>query len=657
MGDTSSSGGVAQTGDGKPAGARFWALALGSVGVVFGDIGTSPLYAFKESIHHINVRNHEAAGIAVGPETDLTAVPVLRDDVLGVISLMLWSLIIIVTIKYVLLLTRFDNRGEGGTLSLMAMLSRIVGRRTPLLFLIAICAAGMFFGDALLTPAMSVLSAVEGLTVIEELQGRVEPFIIPVALGLLVGLFLIQKRGTSVVGKLFGPVCVVWFVTMGALGVYHIAIDGLQIFLALSPHYGVMFLATHQVLGFIVLGSVFLTVTGAEALYADLGHFGRKPIVTAWAWLVLPCLSLNYLGQGAMVLAHPETMSNPFFLMAPDVLQAPLVLLATLATIVASQAVITGAFSLAQQAVQLGLLPRLQIVNTSAEEHGQIYMPQVNWILLAGVVFLVLGFRSSSALASAYGVSVIGTMIMSTLLAFTAARRIWKKPAWLAALIVFPFITLELVFLASNLLKVPQGGYVPLLIAAVMMLVMWTWTRGTKILMARTRKDISINDVLKGLEVNPPHTVKGTAVFLTADPEAAPAALLHNLKHNKVLHEHNVLLNVRTAQEPFVPDEKKIEITDISPTMHRLTMTFGFMETPNVSRGLTLVKKKRGLSFDIMSTSFFLSRRTLLADGKWGMPLWQDHLFIFLSRNATNATEFFRIPTSRVVEMGSQLTI
>ena len=641
MSDASPVGSAAHAGGDKPGTGRFWALALGSIGVVFGDIGTSPLYAFKESIHHINA---ERDGL------------LLRDDVLGVISLMLWSLIIVVTMKYVLLLLRLDNRGEGGTLSLMALLQRTVGKRTPFLFVVALIAAGMFFGDALLTPAMSVLSAIEGLTVIPELQGRVEPFIVPAALVLLIGLFLIQKKGTSVVGKLFGPVCLVWFITLGAMGIWHITQDGAQILMAISPHYAVSFLMTHSVLGFVVLGSVFLTVTGAEALYADMGHFGRKPIAAMWTWLVLPSLALNYLGQGAMVLAHPETTGNPFFMMAPDILQIPLVILATLATIVASQAVITGAYSLTQQAVQLGLLPRLRIVNTSASEHGQIYMPQINYLLLAGVVILVLTFKSSSALASAYGVSVIGTMITSSFLIFIAARRVWKKSVWLSALIVSPFLLVESVFLASNMLKLPSGGYVPLLIAAVLMLVMWTWVRGTKILLARTRKDLTVQDVFKGLEVGPPHTVKGTAVFLTADPDAAPTALLHNLKHNKVLHEHNVMLNVRTAQVPYVPDEKKVEIVEIFDNLDRITLTFGYMETPNVTRGLTLAKKC-GFSFDIMHTSFFLSRRTLLADGKWGMPLWQDHLFIFLSRNATNATEFFRIPTSRVVELGSQMTI
>ncbi len=642
MSDASPKGGPALSTANPTGKGRFWALALASVGVVFGDIGTSPLYAFRESIKHMR---------------DPLDGTVLRDDVLGVISLMLWSLILIVTIKYVFILTRLDNRGEGGTLSLMALIQRTIGRRTPLLFIVAVCGAGLFFGDILLTPAVSVLSAVEGLAIIPELAGKIDPFIIPIALVLLTGLFLIQKRGTALVGALFGPICTFWFLTLGGLGVYHIALDGAAIFAAISPHHAVMFLLTHQLLGFIVLGSVFLAVTGAEAVYADMGHFGRKPIAVTWTWLVLPCLTLNYLGQGAMVLAHPETMSNPFFLMAPNGFQAPLVILATMATIIASQAVITGAFSLAQQAVQLGLLPRLQIVNTSAKAHGQIYMPQVNYILLAGVVILVLGFKSASALAAAYGVSVIGAMITASVLTFIAVRRVWNKPMWLAIAIAAPFLLVESVFLASNLLKIPQGGHVPLLTAAVVGLAVWTWVRGARLLAERTRNDVSLEDVIKGLEEKPPHVVKGTAVFLTADPDSAPTALLHNLKHNKVLHEHNVVLTVKTAQVPYKPDENKVTYEEIAPNFAKLTMTFGFMETPNVTHGLTLAKKKIGLSFDIMSTSFFLSRRTLLADGKHGMPLWQDHIFIFLNRNATNATEFFRIPYSRVVELGTQLTI
>ena len=619
------------------------ALALASVGVVFGDIGTSPLYAFKESIHHMTV-----AGDGI----------LKRDDVLGVISLMVWSLIIVVTLKYVVMLTRLDNRGEGGTLSLMALVQKHIGKRTPLLFLVAICSAGMFFGDALLTPAMSVLSAVEGLALHPGTDGQGRTLHHPDRACAADRPVPDPEEGHVRHSAACSGRCASSGSSRSArLASITSSLDGLAIFAALSPHYAVrIFLMTHQVLGFIVLGSVFLCVTGAEALYADMGHFGRKPIAFTWLWLVFPCLALNYLGQGAMVLEHPETLSNPFFLMAPDFLLAPLVILATMATIVASQAVITGAFSLSQQAVQLGLLPRLQIVNTSAKEHGQIYMPQINYILLAGVVILVISFKSSSALASAYGVSVIGAMITSSILCFIAVRRVWKKSVGLALLIVTPFLLVEAVFLASNLLKVPQGGYVPLMIAAAMMLVIWTWVHGSRLLAARTRNDVSLEDVIKGLEVSPPHVVKGTAVYLTAEPDTAPTALLHNLKHNKVIHENNVVLTVKTANVPYVPEDMKVIYEDISPNFDRLTLKFGFMETPNVTYGLTLAKKKTGLSFEVMQTSFFLSRRTLLADGKHGMPLWQDHLFIFLNRNATNATEFFRIPTSRVVELGTQLT-
>ncbi len=646
MGEASSTGGVAPPVPDSAAQAHdkskhFWGLALGSVGVVFGDIGTSPLYAFKESIRHISETNGGA---------------LMRTDVLGVASLMIWSLIIIVTLKYVVFLLRLDNRGEGGTLSLMALVQRTIGRRTPWLFLVAICSAGMFYGDALLTPAVSVLSAVEGLTIIPQLEGHIEPFILPLALVILISLFLLQRRGTSAVGAWFGPICLVWFLVLGALGIVHIVRDGAAIFLALSPHYAVVFLATHSLLGFVVLGSVFLTVTGAEALYADMGHFGRKPISMSWIWLVLPCLALNYLGQAAMVIAAPETAENPFFLMAPPVLQAPLVVLATMATVVASQAVITGAYSLTQQAVQLGLLPRLQIVNTSEHHHGQIYMPQINYILLAGVILLVISFKSSSSLASAYGISVIGAMITSSILAFIAARRVWKLNIALALLLVAPFLMIELVFLGANLLKLASGGYVPLMIAGSLMAVMWTWVRGTAMLAERLRKDVSLKDVLASLAVNPPPTVAGTAMFLTADPDTAPTALLHNLKHNKVLHERNVILTVRNVQQPRVPDAEKVEFHPIQSGFKQLTLSFGYMETPNVSHGLSLARKQ-GLAFDIMSTSFFMSHRTFLADGRIGMPLWQDHLFIFLNRNATSPTEFFRIPSSRVVELGSQIVI
>jgi KUP system potassium uptake protein len=401
---------------------------------------------------------------------------------------------------------------------------------------------------------------------------------------------------------------------------------------------------------------VFLTVTGAEALYADMGHFGRKPISAMWTWLVLPCLALNYLGQGALVLAHPETADNPFFHMAPDILRWPLVILATLATVIASQAVISGAFSLAQQGIQLGLLPRLRIVNTSSEHHGQIYMPQINYMLLAGVIVLVLAFKSSSAMASAYGISVIGAMITSTLLAFLAIRRVWKKSIWLALLITAPFLVVEVTFLSANTLKLASGGYVSLLIAATTIAVLWTWSRGTRYLIERTRQTLSTRELFDLLDADPPMKVKGTAIFLTGNPDAAPVALLHNLKHNKVLHEQIIILKVRSIQAPRVPDDEKIDVREVRPGVKLITMTFGFMETPNVSHGLSLCKAGQ-LKFEIMKTSFFVSHYTLIADGKTGMPLWQDHLFIFLYRNATHVTEFFRIPRSRVIEIGAQMSI
>lgn len=622
----------------KPTAARFWKLALGSIGVVFGDIGTSPLYAFKESIHHM-----APDGV------------VLREDVLGVISLMIWTLIVIVLLKYVLLLMRLDNRGEGGTLALMALVQQAIGRRTKLLLFMAMASAGLFFGDALLTPAVSVLSAVEGLEVIPGIEHTIEPLILPIALVILVALFLVQRWGTEIVGAWFGPICLVWFVVLGGLGLLHV-MDDPGIFSAVSPHHAVSFLTRHTMLGFIVLGSVFLTVTGAEALYADMGHFGRRPISAMWIWLVLPCLVLNYLGQGALVLSNPDTLDNPFFHMAPDWAQWPLVILATMATVIASQAVISGAFSLAQQAIQLGLLPRLRIVNTSGDHAGQIYMPQINYILLFGVVVLVLAFQSSSAMASAYGLSVIGAMITSTFLAFLAIQRVWKKGVAVAFAITAPFLIVEFVFLGANLLKLAQGGYVPLLIAAAIIIVLWTWLRGTGFLMARTRQTLTLKELFEMLARDPPHRVKGTAIFMTGNPDAAPVALLHNLKHNKVLHEQNIILKVRAAQQPRVPDNEKIEIREIADGAKLIIMTFGFMETPNVSYGLSLCKAK-SLNFEIMSTSFFISHYTLLAERKIGMPLWQDHLFIFLYRNATHVTDFFRIPSSRVIEIGAQMSI
>ncbi|MET0545148.1 MAG: potassium transporter Kup [Caulobacterales bacterium] len=617
----------------------FWGLLLGSIGVVYGDIGTSPLYAFKESIVHVG-------------QDGTPATPV---EVYGVVSLMFWALMLIVTIKYAFLLMRLDNKGEGGVLSLAALAQRLAGKRTPFLLIAGMLGAALFYGDAMLTPAISVLSAMEGLTVIPALQGHIEPFILPLAIGILVGLFLVQKNGTARVGAFFGPICLVWFAALGALGLYHLS-DHPGMLAALNPYYAISFLLTHSALGFVVLGSVFLTVTGAEALYADMGHFGRKPIASAWTWVVFPCLMLNYLGQGAMVINAPETAANPFFLMAPEALRPAMVVLAGMATIIASQAVISGAYSLTQQAIQLGLLPRMQIKQTSETHLGQIYLPQVNLLLMIGVIYLTLTFRSSSAMASAYGVSVIGAMITSSVLAVTVIPKVWKVSFAAAAAIMAPFIAVEAIFAYSNLLKLFSGGIVPIIIASVLMMVMWTWVRGSQRLSDITRRDLSLTALFESLNVKPPKRVPGTAIFPTAEPDIAPAALLHNLKHNHILHENIVILHVVTAPTPHVADDDRFQIEDVLPSVRKVTLTFGFMETPNISRALGLARRK-GAAFDIMTTSFFVSRRALLPARRKGLARLQDYLFIYLARNATTATDFFHLPTSRVVELGAQIVV
>lgn len=616
---------------------NLWLLIVGAIGVVFGDIGTSPLYAFKESIHHVGGNG------------------LLRSEVIGIVSLIFWALMIVVTFKYVLLIMQMDNKGEGGTLSLMALAQRALGRRTPLLFVVGVLGASLFYGDAIITPAISVLSAVEGLEQVPGLEGISQQLVLAIAVGILIGLFFIQSRGTGRVGSFFGPITLVWFVTMGVLGAVHIRED-LAIVTAVNPGNALHFIFTHPGLSFVVLGSVFLAVTGAEALYADMGHFGRKPIRIGWLTIVLPCLMLNYFGQGAMVLRHPEAVENPFFMLAPDWFRLPLVILATAATVIASQAVISGAFSLTQQAIQLGLLPRMEIRRTSETQFGQIYMPQVNWILLAGVLVLTLAFGSSTELAAAYGIAITGEMMMSSGLAFVVMWKLWKLPAPLAALALIPFLAIEAVFLASNLTKFLEGGFVPVLLALGLVVVVWTWTRGTRLLADTVRRDEPLGKLFETLSLHPPHKVRGTAIFLTGDPDVAPAALMHNLKHNQVLHENIIILTVKTLQTPRAPPSERIKIEDYMPDVKRVTLTFGFMETPNVVKALTAARAQ-GLKFDIMKTSFFLSRRTIVPSERSGMPLWQDHLFIFLARNATNATDFFHIPSGRAVELGNQVMV
>lgn len=616
----------------------FWTLTLGSIGVVFGDIGTSPLYAFREAVN-------AAAG---GPNGVIT--PLI---VLGVLSLILWALIVVVTLKYVLILLRADNNGEGGTLSLTALAFRAMGRRSNWVIGIGIIGAAMFYGDSVITPAISVLSAVEGLAISTP---AFEPYVIPSTVFILVALFAVQSRGTAKVSALFGPITMIWFFSIAAAGAIHI-FDNPGVFAAINPYYGLTFLIHHHFIGLVTLGAVFLAVTGGEALYADLGHFGRKPIQAAWFGLVLPALLINYFGQGALVLADPTAIQNPFYRLVPEAFQLPMVALATAATVIASQAVITGAYSLTRQAIQLGLLPRLEIRHTSAEFSGQIYIPRVNFALLAGVLLLVGLFRTSSSLASAYGVAVTTSMVVDGILGFVVIWKLWQWRWWSALLLMAPFILIDSTFLTANLLKLLEGAWVPLLFGVSLVMVILTWRRGTRILSDKTRRtEIPLNDLVKSLEKKSPHIVKGTAIFLTANPEYAPTALLHNLKHNKVLHDQNIVLTINTADTPRVTPEERVVIEGVSPHFSVVKLKFGYMESPNVPKALAQARKL-GWSFDIMSTSFFLSRRALKPAAHSGMPRWQDRLFIGLAQAANDATTFFQIPSERVVEIGTQVTV
>ena len=621
--------------------AGLWGLALGSIGVVYGDIGTSPLYAFREAIIAASAPN---------------AAELPRETVLGVVSLILWALFIIVTLKYVVILLRADNNGEGGTLTLMALATRAVGRFSKaagVVALLGIISAALFYGDAVITPALSVLSAVEGIDVATP---AFHAYVVPITIVILLVLFAFQSRGTAKVAALFGPITAIWFVAIAIPGVTWIAADP-GILWALNPFHGVYFLLHHGMIGLFTLGAVFLAVTGAEALYADLGHFGRGPIQLAWLGLVLPSLALNYLGQGALVYANPKAIENPFFLMYPDWALIPMVVLATAATVIASQAVITGAYSLSSQAIQLGLLPRLEVRHTSAHQAGQIYMPRVNGLLLTGVLLLVALFRSSSALASAYGIAVTGTMVVTCMMAFIVIWRLWHWSFLAAAALMLPFLLIDLTFLSANMLKVVEGGWVPLAIGGVVMLVMYTWRRGSRILYEKTRRlETPLEDLVRMLERKPPARVPGTAVFLTSDPKSAPTALMHSLKHYKVLHEKNVIISVETTHTPRVESAKRVEIEQVGSTFMRVRLRFGYMETPNIPRALAIARKL-GWQFDIMSTSFFLSRRALKPAPHSGMPRWQDRLFIWLARSANDATDYFQIPTDRVVEVGTQVTV
>ncbi len=615
---------------------NFWALTLGSVGVVYGDIGTSPLYAFKEAV-------------SAAQKSGLTGRPV----VLGVLSLIFWALMLICTLKYVMILLRADNKGEGGTFALMALARSVAKTSSPLILALGVAGASFFYGDAVITPAISVLSAVEGLNLVSP---AFEHIVMPLALVILFCLFLAQSYGTARVAAYFGPICVLWFIVLAAGGIHQIWLNP-TILVALNPWFGVRFIGQHGFLAVPVLGLVFLAVTGAEALYADLGHFGRKPIQFAWIWLVLPALTLNYFGQGALILATPEAIENPFYLLYPKELLIPMVLLATCATVIASQAVITGAFSLSRQAIQLGLIPRLEVRHTSETMSGQIYLPRINWMIFGCVILVTVMFGTSSKLAAAYGVAVTANMILTSAMTFFVIWKLWKWPLWQAAALMVPLVLIEQLFFAANVIKIVEGGWLPLMMASIIALMITTWLRGTKILTKETRHaQADIDWLVRKLEAKPPHRVAGTAVFLTADPLAAPTALMHNLKHNRVLHERNILLTIKTADTPRVLNAERVKVEPIADGFMRVTAKFGFMETPSIAKVFTLCRKK-DLNIDIGGTSFFLSRRSLKLGKKSEMPLFQDRLFIWMSRQAEDATTYFQIPVDRVVEVGTQVAV
>ncbi|MCB9994430.1 MAG: potassium transporter Kup [Hyphomicrobiaceae bacterium] len=612
------------------------ALALGAIGVVYGDIGTSPIYALRETVR-------AAAGEMIPSEA----------DVIGALSIIAWAITLIVTLKYAIFVLRADNNGEGGTLSIMTLARRVAGNWKPLVLGLGMVGASLFFGDSIITPAISVLSAVEGLDVAAP---QIDHFIVPITMGILIGLFSIQQFGTGAVSRIFGPLTLIWFLTLGYIGIEHLA-DSWHIFRALNPLEGVHFISVHPDVALAVIGAAFLAVTGAEALYVDLGHFGRKPILYAWFFVVFPCLLLNYFGQGAYIIGSHRPVGLPLFEMVDERMALPLVILATIATVIASQAVISGAFSLTRQAIQLNLLPRMNVVHTSAAQSGQIFMPNVNILMLAGVLLLVLGFGSSDGIASAYGISITGEMLMTSFLLGVVMLRRWRWPQWVVGGLTAIFVIVDVMFLVSNLTKFFDGGWVSVMIASVMLLIIVTWTRGSRLLFEKSRKaEVPLETLTNSLERHMPHIVEGTAVFLTSDPQSAPTALLHSLKHYKVLHQQNVMLTVETAQRPRLGADERVIIESFSPHFSKVLLRYGYMEDPNVPRGLGECRKY-GLKFDIMSTSFFLSRRTLVPSKNTGMPVWQDRLYIWLARNSADATSYFRLPTGRVVEIGTMVIL
>ncbi len=613
-------------------------LLIAATGVVYGDIGTSPLYTLKEVFagHY---------GVAVN-----------HDGVLGILSMIFWSLIWVVSIKYVLFILRADNQGEGGVMALTTLARRATAaypRLSRTLMLLGLFGAALFYGDSMITPAISVLSAIEGLDLAFKGVGQ---WVKPLALVVLVALFLIQKHGTARIGILFGPIMVIWFLVLGGLGVHGI-LQRPEVLKALNPWWAVNFFLTHPGLGVTILGAVVLALTGAEALYADMGHFGRRPIARAWFSLVLPGLVLNYFGQGALLLADPAAARNPFYLLAPDWALLPMIILSTLATIIASQAVISGAFSLTQQAIQLGYVPRMQIQHTSSAEQGQIYIGLVNWALMAGVVLLVLGFGSSGALASAYGVAVTGTMLITTLLVATVILLLWKVPRWLAIPVLLGFLCVDSLFFAANVPKVFQGGAFPVIAGIGLFVLMTTWRRGKEnLIQLLDETALPLPAFIESVRLQPPHRVHGTAVFLSARPEAVPHALLHNLLHNQVLHERVVLLTVQTEDSPRVPRQQRFQVDSYGEGFYRVILHFGFMEEPNVPEALRL-SHLEDLDFSPMRTTFFLSRETLIPTKRMAMAYWRETLFAFLQKNANSSMRYFQLPVNRVIELGAQVEI
>ncbi|MDY7577296.1 potassium transporter Kup [Herbaspirillum sp. RTI4] len=618
---------------------RLHIITLAALGVVFGDIGTSPLYALKECF---------------SPEH---GIPFSAAGVLGIISMLFWAITIVVSLKYIMFVMRADNNGEGGVLALMALSLRtaVAGSRwAKLLMMLGVFGACMFYGDVVITPAISVLSAVEGLTIAAP---SFTQWVVPVTIVILVALFLLQRHGTTVVGKLFGPVMFLWFFALAVLGVMNI-VKAPEILAAINPYYAVNFMLQHSWQAFIVLGSVVLVLTGAEALYADMGHFGIRPIRYAWLYTVMPSLLINYFGQGANLLVHPAAVENPFFLMMPEWMLVPMVLLATLATVIASQAVISGAFSLTSQAILLGFVPRMKILHTSEDERGQIYIPVINWMLLVLVLAVVLAFKKSDALAAAYGVAVTTTMVITTVLAGVVMRRDWKWSRPIVVLVISSFFIVDFAFFAANLLKIADGGWFPLLLGGFAFFLLMTWYSGRMLLRTRTKDDgIPLVPFVEGLLAHPPHRVGGTAVFMSGNIDTVPVALLHNLKHNRILHERVFFLKISIWDVPYISDEKRLTLTELGGNLYVLRAVFGFKEAPDVNRVMALMSERFGQEFDLMDTSFFLARDSVVPSKLMGMSLWREQLFAWMYQNGAKPSDFFRIPPNRVVELGTKVEI